>query len=94
MIHQPHHNNKSVGDRPIVNDGKEKKNYLFTLIAAVIMLNAGLAFAQDYRSVVIADHPTSYWPLNETNGPIIYDIVGTNNGICMKGVNVKVVWSR
>jgi Concanavalin A-like lectin/glucanases superfamily len=87
MIPQPHHNSKFAGDCQFLDNGKGKTNYLFTLIAAVILLNARVAFAQDYRSVVIADRPASYWPLNETNGPIIHDIVGTNNGICMKGVD-------
>lgn len=36
-----------------------------------------------YRSVVLGDQPTSYWPLNETSGTTIHDVVGTNNGACM-----------
>jgi hypothetical protein len=36
-----------------------------------------------YQSVVLADHPTSYWPLNETSGTKIYDMAGNNNGTCM-----------
>jgi alpha-galactosidase len=36
-----------------------------------------------YQSTILADHPVSYWPLNETSGTIIHDVVGTNNGTCM-----------
>ncbi len=36
-----------------------------------------------YQAVVLGDHPVSYWPLNETNGTVIHDIVGTNNGTCV-----------
>jgi hypothetical protein len=48
-------------------------------VAAAILLGTGVASA-DYKSTVVADGPVSYWPLNETNGPIIHDIFGTNNG--------------
>ncbi len=61
-----------------------KKDYLLILIAVAILLSAGVASA-DYRSTVIADNPVSYWPMNETNGPIIHDIVGTNNGTMFTG---------
>ncbi len=36
-----------------------------------------------YRATVLADHPVSYWPLNETSGTLIHDVVGANNGTCM-----------
>jgi hypothetical protein len=36
-----------------------------------------------YLSVIMADHPTSYWPMNETSGSIIHDIIGANDGTCM-----------
>jgi Right handed beta helix region/Immunoglobulin I-set domain len=38
-----------------------------------------------YQSTILADHPVSYWPLQETNGPTIHEIVGTNNGTMMVG---------
>jgi len=31
----------------------------------------------------MGDSPVSYWPMQETNGPTIYDVVGTNNGTMM-----------
>ena len=36
-----------------------------------------------YQTTILADHPVSYWPFNETNGTVIHDLVGTNNGTCM-----------
>src|ERR1035437_6456652 len=85
MIHQPHHNNRSIGDRPIINIGNETKNFLFSLIAAVMILSASVAFGQTtaYDAMILGDNPTSYWPLNETNGITIHDMVGTNNGTCV-----------
>jgi hypothetical protein len=35
-----------------------------------------------YESVILADHPTSYWPMSETSGSIIHDVIGTNDGTC------------
>jgi Concanavalin A-like lectin/glucanases superfamily/Immunoglobulin I-set domain len=36
-----------------------------------------------YQATILADHPVSYWPLNETSGTFIHDVVGTNNGTCI-----------
>jgi trimeric autotransporter adhesin len=36
-----------------------------------------------YEDVILADRPTSFWPLNETSGTLIHDVVGSNNGTCM-----------
>jgi hypothetical protein len=36
-----------------------------------------------YQTTIQADRPVSYWPLNELNGTIIHDVIGTNNGTCM-----------
>ena len=36
--------------------------------------------SSSYQAVVIADSPVSFWPLHETSGTLIHDIVGTNNG--------------
>jgi hypothetical protein len=36
-----------------------------------------------YQQTILADHPVSYWPLNETNGTLIHDVVATNNGTCI-----------
>ncbi len=33
-----------------------------------------------YQSIILADNPTSFWPLDETSGTIIHDFIGTNNG--------------
>jgi Concanavalin A-like lectin/glucanases superfamily len=67
-----------------------KRKSLFKLAAAVVMLSASVAFGQvTYQSTILADQPTGYWPLQETNGPIIYDIVGTNNGTMMVGVTMQ-----
>jgi hypothetical protein len=40
-------------------------------------------YISTYESIILADYPTSYWPMNETSGTIIHDLVGTNNGTCM-----------
>jgi predicted alpha-1,2-mannosidase len=41
-----------------------------------------------YGAAVMADNPLAYWPLNETNGSVAYDIVGGNNGIYVGGVTL------
>ncbi len=41
-----------------------------------------------YQTTILDDHPTSYWPMHETNGPIIHDVVGTNNGTMFTGTAV------
>ena len=33
-----------------------------------------------YQTIIIADAPVAFWPLNETSGTTIHDIAGTNNG--------------
>ena len=39
--------------------------------------------SSSYKSTILADHPVSYWPLNETSGTVIHDVVGSNNGTCI-----------
>ena len=41
-----------------------------------------------YESAVVADHPLAYWPLNETNGSIAYDIIGARNGTYVGNVTL------
>jgi hypothetical protein len=36
----------------------------------------------NYEAAILADQPTSFWPLNEASGTVIHDLVGTNNGTC------------
>jgi hypothetical protein len=36
-----------------------------------------------YRATILGDNPVSFWPLDETGGTVIHDIVGTNNGACV-----------
>ncbi len=36
-----------------------------------------------YQTTILADHPVSYWPLNEMGGTVIHDVAGTNNGTAM-----------
>jgi hypothetical protein len=65
-----------------------KKKHILHLTAAAIMLSAPMAFGTTlYDSTILGDHPVSYWPMQETNGPIIYDVVGTNNGTMMVGTD-------
>ena len=33
-----------------------------------------------YQTVILGDGPVSYWPMQETTGPTIYDVVTTNAG--------------
>ncbi len=56
------------------------------LAMLVCLLGAGAALAVDYKDAVLSDHPTAYWPLQELKGPMIHDIVGTNNGTCLVGI--------
>jgi hypothetical protein len=44
--------------------------------------------AGSYQAALLADHPLAYWPLNETSGPVAYDLVGGNNGAYMGTVQL------
>ncbi len=57
----------------------------FALAVAANLLSAVLAFGTtaSYSNAIVADHPVSFWPLNETSGAVIHDVVGTNNGVCV-----------
>jgi len=60
------------------------KKHILHLAVTTVLLNATLAFGTTlYDSTIIGDNPVSYWPMQETNGPTIYDVVGTNNGTMM-----------
>jgi hypothetical protein len=39
------------------------------------------AMPGSYRGWVLAANPVAYWPLNDTNGPIAYDIARGSNGV-------------
>ena len=39
-----------------------------------------IASLSPYAAALVANGPLAYWPLNETNGSIAYDLVGGNNG--------------
>ena len=39
-----------------------------------------------YAALVVTNHPLAYWPLEETNGLIAYDMVGGYNGTYVGGV--------
>jgi hypothetical protein len=41
-----------------------------------------------YAAAVAAARPLAYWPLNETNGSIAYDLVGGQNGTYVGGVTL------
>ena len=41
-----------------------------------------------YEAVVLTNHPVTYWPLNETNGTVAYDLVGGHNGTYVGNVSV------
>ncbi len=41
-----------------------------------------------YDAAVAADQPLAYWPLNETNGAVAYDLVGGHNGNYVGGVTL------
>src|ERR1700733_2779726 len=60
---------------------KTKTPFLAYLTASAVLLTATLAFGQTlYDTTITGDNPVSYWPMQETTGPTIYDVVGTNNG--------------
>jgi fibronectin type 3 domain-containing protein len=39
-----------------------------------------------YESFVLTNHPVAYWPLNETNGTVAFDLAGGNNGTYVGGI--------
>jgi len=41
-----------------------------------------------YQAAVLSNSPLAYWPLNETNGSIAYDIVGAHNGAYVGNVTL------
>jgi hypothetical protein len=43
---------------------------------------------ESYEFAVVANNPLAYWPLNETNGPTAYDLVGGYNGTYVGGVTL------
>ena len=47
-----------------------------TSSAAALTVNS----SANYKSVILGDAPVSYWPMQETTGPTINDIVTTNAG--------------
>ena len=51
-----------------------------TSTVATLTIQTNSTALTAYQTVIIADAPTSFWPLNETNGNVIHDIVGPNNG--------------
>jgi hypothetical protein len=56
-----------------------KSNCIVTaLLALAGCLSAASCNAQQsaYAYAILADNPVAYWPLNETNGPIIHDVIG------------------
>jgi lysophospholipase L1-like esterase len=68
-----------------------KKAYgLIVLVATVIVSSAGLVCGTTpgYTNIIVADDPVSFWPLNETNGTVIHDVVGTNNGAAVNALGV------
>jgi hypothetical protein len=62
-----------------------KTNKVAALVVAVNLLTATLVFGTTaaYTNAIAEDHPVSFWPLDETSGVIIHDVVGTNNGSCV-----------
>lgn len=66
------------------NDGTYEcivTNYVGAVTSAPVTVSITIPPAPSaYESAVLALNPVGYWPLNETNGTIAYDYVGTNNG--------------
>jgi hypothetical protein len=56
-------------------------------VAVLTVATNRRVIASAYQNAILADGPTSYWPLNETNGPFVYDIMGTNYGTMMVGTD-------
>jgi hypothetical protein len=46
------------------------------------------ALLNPYDAAVVAADPLAYWPLNETNGSIAYDIIGGHNGTYIGGATL------
>jgi hypothetical protein len=65
-----------------------KKTFLLNLITTAALLNAGAAFGVTaYDAAILGDGPTSYWPMQETTGPSVHDVVSTNNGAMYVGTH-------
>jgi hypothetical protein len=61
-----------------------KKSALLYMTAPAVLLTATLTFGSNlYDTTVINDGAVSYWPMQETTGPTVHDVVGTNNGTMM-----------
>src|SRR5690348_3425799 len=59
-----------------------KSKHLLLLAATVAVLSTSSAFgATAYDTAVMADLPAGYWPLQDTNGPFVTDLAGTNSGM-------------
>jgi hypothetical protein len=41
-----------------------------------------------YATALTAAHPLAYWPLNETNGTVAYDLIGGHDGLYVGGVTL------
>ncbi len=41
-----------------------------------------------YATTLTAAHPLAYWPLNETNGSVAYDLIGGHDGLYVGGVTL------
>src|ERR1700740_1962765 len=63
-----------------------KHKILFNLVATAALLKAGIASGVTaYDNAVLGDNPFSYWPMQETTGPTVHDVVSTNNGTMFTG---------
>jgi alpha-L-fucosidase len=62
-----------------------EKRCLTTLLTTAVISIASLSFGTTpaYTNLIVADGPVSFWPLNETSGTVIHDVVGPNNGTCI-----------
>ncbi|HZM03223.1 MAG TPA: LamG-like jellyroll fold domain-containing protein, partial [Candidatus Saccharimonadales bacterium] len=61
---------------------KTKTHLVFQAMTTGLLLAAGMvtAQAQPYPTAVLADHPTSYWRLQETSGTVAHDSADSDNG--------------
>jgi hypothetical protein len=57
-------------------------------VASASFINSATLALSPYAAAVLAAVPLSYWPLNETNGSVAYDLAGGHNGTYVGDVSL------
>jgi hypothetical protein len=57
-------------------------------VASANFVNIASLALSPYAAAVVSNGPLAYWPLNETNGTVAYDLVGGHNGTYVGDVSL------